>query len=183
MQHDGRGEGALRVAVLGPGEATALEQRRAEAVGFALARQGAVLICGGLGGCMGAAARGARRGGGSCVGFLPGYDASVAHPDVDLPLPTGLGEARNVLVVAAAEAAIAVGGGPGTLSEIAIALKLGRPVVGLGTWSLHDPRGRRPGVIRARNATHAVQLAVAAGRALRGRRQDASRPATGPQRS
>ncbi len=85
---------------------------------------------------MEAACRGAREGGGTTVGILPGSDRGEANPYVDVALPTGLGEARNALVVRAADAVIAVGGGYGTLSEIALALKAGKPVVGVGTWSI-----------------------------------------------
>lgn len=99
--------------------------------GRAIAEAGAVLVCGGLGGAMAAAAEGAASVGGTVVGILPGDDADAAAPGVTLPLPTGLGEARNVLVVRASEAAIAVAGEWGTLSEAAFCLKLGVPLVGL----------------------------------------------------
>jgi len=153
-------ERRARVAVIGPGDATSDLLQHAEEVGRLLARRGAIVLCGGLGGCMAAAARGARSAGGMCVGILPGYDAGAANEWVDLPLPTGLGEARNVLVAAGAEAVIAVGGGPGTLSEIALALRLGRRVVGLGTWSIRDPDGRETALLQARDAEEAVRLAL-----------------------
>ena len=101
-----------------------------------VAQRGAVLVCGGLGGVMEAACRGAREQGGIAVGILPGLDRGAANPHVDVALPTGLGEARNALVVRAADALIAVGGGYGTLSEIALALKAGKPVVALGSWEI-----------------------------------------------
>lgn len=85
---------------------------------------------------MEAACRGAREGGGTTVGILPGTDRGAANEFVDVAVPTGLGEARNALVVRAADALIAVGGGYGTLSEIALALKAGKPVIGLGTWEI-----------------------------------------------
>jgi uncharacterized protein (TIGR00725 family) len=116
------------VAVLGPGEASAAEVGAAERVGAELARRGAVVVCGGLGGVMEAACRGAKEAGGSTVGILPGLDREAANPFVDVALPTGLGEARNALVVRAADALIAVGGAYGTLSEIALALKGGKRV-------------------------------------------------------
>ena len=94
------------------------------------------MVCGGLGGAMEAACRGAKAEGGTTVGILPGGDRSAANPYVDVAVPTGLGEARNALVVRAADAVIAVAGGYGTLSEIALALSAGKPVVGLGTWEL-----------------------------------------------
>jgi uncharacterized protein (TIGR00725 family) len=95
-----------------------------------------VVVCGGLGGAMEAACRGAKQAGGTTVGILPGTDRSAANPYVDFALPTGLGEARNALVVRAADVVIAVGGGYGTLSEIALALRGGKPVIGLDTWEV-----------------------------------------------
>jgi hypothetical protein len=151
-----------RVAVIGPGHASPEELQRAEEVGRLLAERGAVVVCGGLGGCMEAVARGAASAGGSTIGFLPTYEDVWANDYVDLPLPTGLGEARNVLVVAAGQAVIAIGGGPGTLSEIALALKLGRRVVGLDTWTMSDAAGREAEVLRAQDAREAVSLALAA---------------------
>ena len=128
------------VAVVGPdplpGERVDSLLAHAEAVGAELARRGAVLICGGLGGAMEAACRGARGAGGTTVGILPGMDREHANPYVDVAIPTGMGEMRNALVVRAADAVIAVGGGFGTLSEIALALKAGKPVVGIETWEL-----------------------------------------------
>jgi uncharacterized protein (TIGR00725 family) len=124
------------VAVVGPGEATAAETSAAERVGALVARRGAVLVCGGLGGVMEAACRGARGEGGTAVGILPGLDRGAANPHVDVALATGLGEARNALVVRAADALIAIGGAYGTLSEIALALKGGKRVIGLGTWEI-----------------------------------------------
>jgi uncharacterized protein (TIGR00725 family) len=108
----------------------------AEQVGRELGSRGVVLICGGLGGVMEAACRGAKDAGGVTVGMLPGLDRSDANPYVDVVIATGLGEARNALVVNAAEALIAVGGGYGTLSEIGLALRAGKRVVGLGTWEV-----------------------------------------------
>jgi uncharacterized protein (TIGR00725 family) len=108
----------------------------AERVGALVARRGAVLVCGGLGGVMEAACRGARQEGGTAVGILPGLDRGAANPHVDVALATGLGEARNALVVRAADALIAIGGAYGTLSEIALALKGGKRVIGLGTWDI-----------------------------------------------
>jgi uncharacterized protein (TIGR00725 family) len=101
-----------------------------------VAERGAVVVCGGLGGVMEAACRGAKQAQGLTVGILPGLDRSAANPFVDVALPTGLGEARNALVIRAADAVIAIGGGYGTLSEIALALKAGKRVVGLETWDI-----------------------------------------------
>jgi uncharacterized protein (TIGR00725 family) len=124
------------VAVVGPGEADSDEVAAAERVGAELARRGAVVVCGGLGGVMEAACRGAKEGGGTTVGILPGLDRAVANPFVDVAVATGLGEARNALVVRAADVLIAVGGAYGTLSEIALALKGDKRVIGLGSWDI-----------------------------------------------
>jgi uncharacterized protein (TIGR00725 family) len=105
-------------------------------VGRELGSRGAVLVCGGLGGVMEAACSGAKEAGGTTIGILPGSDRSAANEHVDFAIPTGLGEARNALVVRAADALVAVGGGYGTLSEIAFALKAGKRVVGLGSWDI-----------------------------------------------
>jgi uncharacterized protein (TIGR00725 family) len=126
------------VAVVGPGDADAEAERDAEAVGDELARAGAVVVCGGLAGVMAAACRGARDAGGLTVGLLPGSDRAAANPWVVVAVATGMGELRNGLVVRAADAVVAVRGGFGTLSEIALALKLGRPVVGVRTWDIAD---------------------------------------------
>ena len=132
----GPAEPAYRIAVIGAGEADDVARAEARALGAALAAAGAVLVCGGHGGVMECAARGAAEAGGLTVGILPGSDASEANPWIALPLPTGLGEARNALVVRAAEAVIAVGGEWGTLSEIALARKMGIPVATLGPASV-----------------------------------------------
>jgi uncharacterized protein (TIGR00725 family) len=124
-------------------------------VGRALAEGGAVVVCGGLGGTMEAACRGAKAGGGSTLGILPGFDRAEANPYVDVAVATGLGEARNALVARAADALIAVGGEWGTLSEIALALRAGTRVVGIGTWDLG-----RPGIEPAASAAEAVELAL-----------------------
>jgi uncharacterized protein (TIGR00725 family) len=125
------------VAVVGPGDASPHELQTAEDVGAALAEHGAVVVTGGLGGVMEAACRGARSRRGRTVGILPGEDRDAANGWVEIAIATGLGELRNALVVRAADAVVAVGGGHGTLSEVALALKLGRPVVGIGTWEVH----------------------------------------------
>jgi uncharacterized protein (TIGR00725 family) len=119
------------IAVVGGSRSTPEEDGQAEAVGRLLAERGAVLLCGGLGGVMEAAARGARAAGGLTVGILPGSDPAEANPYIELPLATGMGEMRNALIVRAAQAVIAIGGGWGTLSEVALARRIGTPVVGL----------------------------------------------------
>lgn len=146
------------VAVVGPGDATLSAATDAETVGRALADAGAVVVCGGLGGVMAAACRGAKAGGGTTIGILPGDDRTAANAWVDLAVATGLGEARNAVVARAADAVVAVAGGYGTLSEIALALKLGRPVVGLGTW---DVAGVEPAASPAEAADVALRRARA----------------------
>ena len=146
--------------MLGPSEASAETLALAAAVGAQLAQRNAILVCGGLGGCMAAAARAARGLGGTTIGVLPGYDASAANDGIEIPLATGLGEARNVVVVASAHAVIAIGGAAGTLSEIALALKLGRRVVGLQTWDVRAPDGSAPPMLQARDPSEAVELAL-----------------------
>lgn len=125
-------EPPLRVAVIGGGAAPAADVEAARAVGLALAEAGAVLVCGGLGGVMEGAARGAEEAGGLTVGILPGIDAAHANPSIRIAIPTGMGEARNALVVRAAEAVVAIGGEWGTLSEIALARATGIDVITLG---------------------------------------------------
>ncbi|MFN2617527.1 MAG: TIGR00725 family protein [Thermoleophilaceae bacterium] len=138
---------------MGAGDARPEQERLAEEVGRRLAQAGAAVVSGGLGGVMEAACRGAREAGGTTVGILPGLDRSAANPFVEVALPTGLGEARNALVVRAADALVAVGGGYGTLSEIALALKGGKPVIGLGSWEIE-------GVEAALDAAAAVEAAL-----------------------
>jgi len=119
------------IAVVGGATCTPQEAEWAAAVGRLIGEQGAVLLCGGLGGVMTAAARGAKQAGGLTVGILPGNDPHDANPDIDVALATGMGEMRNALIVRAASAVIAIGGGWGTLSEIALAQRIETPVVGL----------------------------------------------------
>ena len=124
------------VAVCGGGDATGDDQALAEEVGRLLARESAVVICGGLGGVMDAVARGAASEGGVSIGILPGRDREGQSAHLTHSIPTGMGEARNILIASAADALIAIGGEFGTLSEIAFALRIGVPVVGLRTWEL-----------------------------------------------
>ncbi len=155
---------ATWVAVVGPGTASGEQADAAEAVGAGLARAGAVLVCGGRGGAMEAACRGAQEAGGTTVGILPGVDRREANQFVDIAIPTGLGELRNGLVVRAADAVIAVAGEYGTLSEIGFALKTGKPVVGLGTWELARGGERDPGIVVAADPADAVERALALAR-------------------
>jgi hypothetical protein len=124
------------VAVVGPGEASPDELEAAETVGRGLADGGAILVCGGLGGVMAAASRGAASAGGLTVGLLPGHDRAAANEWLQVALPTGLGELRNGLIIRAADAVIALGGAYGTLSEVALALKTNVPVIGYRTWPI-----------------------------------------------
>ena len=146
--------------MVGPGDATPDETAQAEGVGAALAEAGVTLVCGGLGGVMEAACRGARGAGGLTVGLLPGDDRDTANPWVSVALPTGLGEGRNVLLVRAADAIVAIGGGWGTLSEIALALRAGKLVVGLGTWQPTYEGVAGAGVVAASSPRAAVDLAL-----------------------
>jgi uncharacterized protein (TIGR00725 family) len=127
---------APRIAVCGAGHCDERVAELARQTGRLLAQAGAVLLCGGLGGVMEAACQGAKEAGGFTVGILPGPDAGAANRYVDLPITTGMGQARNLVLVLSADAVIAIAGEAGTLSEIAMALKASRPVVGLGTWRL-----------------------------------------------
>jgi uncharacterized protein (TIGR00725 family) len=149
------------IAVVGPGHAAPREAEWAEEAGAAIADAGAVLVSGGLGGVMEAACRGARSRGGTTVGLLPGTDREDANGWVLLAIPTGLGEARNALIVRAADALVAIGGAWGTLSEIALALRAGKPVIGLDTWELGRAGVPVEGVIRAEDAASAVDEALA----------------------
>lgn len=148
------------IGVVGPGRAAPEELRVAEEVGAQLAAAGAVLVCGGLGGVMEAACRGAGAAGGATVGLLPGDDRTAANAWVSIAIPTGLGEARNVLVVRAAQALVAIGGGWGTLSEIALALRAGKTVVGLRTWLPAHDATAGPGVVVVENPRMAVRRAL-----------------------
>jgi uncharacterized protein (TIGR00725 family) len=145
--------GTPYVAVVGPGDATEQEQWLAEEVGAGLAEAGALVVTGGLGGVMEAASRGAKSKLGATLGLLPGDDRSAANGWVDVAVPTGLGELRNGLIVRTADVLIAIGGGPGTLSEIAFALKTGVPVVGVGSWDI-------AGILRAEGPADAVARAI-----------------------
>ncbi|MET8247610.1 TIGR00725 family protein [Streptomyces sp. NPDC005202] len=124
------------IAVAGPGQASAEEAEPARRVGELLAGRGAVVVCGGLGGVMEACAEGVRAAGGTVVGLLPGQDRSAGNRHLSVAVATGLGELRNGVLVNTCDALIAVGGGWGTLSEIALALRAGKTVALLGSWAL-----------------------------------------------
>jgi uncharacterized protein (TIGR00725 family) len=154
-------EGRAWIAVVGPGETGEQELALAETVGAEVAAAGAVLVCGGLGGVMESACRGARSRGGTTVGLLPGSDRSAANGWVQIAIPTGLGEVRNALVVRSADALVAVGGGWGTLSEIALALKTSRPVIGIGSWELAREGQPVEGIVAIDDPVEAVAAALA----------------------
>jgi uncharacterized protein (TIGR00725 family) len=149
-----------RIGVVGPSECSPEVWNLAREVGFLIAREGGILICGGRSGVMEAAASGAKQAGGVTVGILPGRTASEANSSIDIPIVTDMGHARNVINVLTSQVIIAVHGAYGTLSEIALALACGRPVVGLQTWSLTPPEGSLPpSVMLARTAAEAVASA------------------------
>ena len=153
------------VAVIGDGDPRGPDAHRilewAEEVGQLLARGGAVVVTGGLGGVMRAASQGAVAAGGETIGILPGSNAAEANEYVRVPIATGLGVARNLVVVTSADAVVAVGGRHGTLSEIGLALRMGRQVVTLASWRIEsDQRLGGPRVHRARDAREAVGVVL-----------------------
>jgi uncharacterized protein (TIGR00725 family) len=149
------------ISVIGGGTCEAAEYALAEEVGALVAKNGATLVCGGLSGVMEAAARGAKKAGGTTIGILPGHDRAPANPYLDHVLTTGIGHARNLAVVSSGDAVIAIGGGYGTLSEIGLAAKIGRPVVIVGGWRLLGDE-KAEGVRYASSAREAVALAFGA---------------------
>ncbi len=145
----------MYIGVIGPAEATPGQYAWAEEVGRLLAEQGHVVVCGGLGGVMEAASLGATVAGGLTVGLLPGAQREAANPFLTVALSTGMGEMRNALLVRVCDALICVAGSWGTLSEVALAVRTGVPVVMLGGWDLPD------GPRRAASPQEAVRLATA----------------------
>ncbi|WP_327045483.1 TIGR00725 family protein [Microbispora sp. NBC_01189] len=151
---------AIQVAVCGPRDCTAEDERNAREVGRLLAERGAVVICGGYTGVMAAVAAGACSAGGTVVGILSRPDREHANPDLSIVIPTGAGEARNNIIVNSGDAVIVIGGSWGTLSELALAMRHGRaPVVQLGGWRLLDQHGDPvPGIRHAASPEHALEL-------------------------
>jgi len=147
------------IAVIGGSQSSARESKLAEEVGRELAKRGAILVCGGLGGVMEAACRGASSEGGLTIGILPGESSREANNYVQVPIVTGIGYARNVAVVKSAQAVIAIGGSYGTLSEIGHALQNGIPVIGLDTWSLSQNGKVNKSITPAKDAADAVSIA------------------------
>jgi uncharacterized protein (TIGR00725 family) len=153
------------IAVIGDGDPRGPDAHRmlewAEEVGTLLARSGATVVTGGLAGVMEAASRGAASAGGMTIGILPGDDPREANAYVRQPIATGLGVVRNLVVVTSSDAVVAVGGRHGTLSEIGLALRMGRHVVTLGSWRVEsDQRMGGPRVHRARDPREAAALAL-----------------------
>jgi uncharacterized protein (TIGR00725 family) len=149
------------ISVIGSANATNVEWKIAEKVGALLGKQNVVVICGGRSGVMEAVCKGAQAAGGITIGILPGIDPNSGNQYLSLSIPTGLGEARNPLVVQSGESIIAIGGGYGTLSEIAFALKLGRKVIGINTWDADN--GDPIAIQRVDTAEDAVDLALSDG--------------------
>jgi len=141
------------VGVIGASELPIELYHAAELIGCEVAARQAVLLTGGLTGAMEAASKGAKAAGGLTIGILPGYSPQDANPYIDLPIVTGLSEARHLIIVHTAEVLIAVGGGPGTLSEIAFAVKLHKPIISLDSWQIADD------IIRVRTPQEAVARA------------------------
>ena len=159
-----------RIGVMGPSVCSDRVAAIAREVGMGIARAGGILVCGGGGGAMEAAAAGAREAGGITVGILPGTDPEDANPHIDIPIVTGMGDARNAINVLTSEAVVAIHGGFGTLSEIALALKCLRPVILLGSWSIGTPEGNAPpGVVWAESPEEAIARALELARPRRRR--------------
>jgi uncharacterized protein (TIGR00725 family) len=148
------------VAVIGSGQPTSKETNLAEKVGRELARHGAILVCGGLGGIMEAACKGASAEGGITIGILPGENRLSANPYVQIPIATGIGYARNAAVAKSAQAVIAIGGSYGTLTEIGYALQTGIPVISLNTWKISRNDKQDKSIISAKSPSEAVEMAL-----------------------
>lgn len=161
-QKSGSSPDAPYVAVIGPNEATDEELKNAELVGALLAQRGAVVVCGGLGGVMEAVCKGSAAHGGRSIGILPGRERSAGNGFASVSLATGLGELRNGLVVAGCDAVIAVGGSWGTLSEIALAMRAGKPTFVLGGWHIDSPDARTRGPMEVATPEQAVRGVFAA---------------------
>ena len=147
-------KGKIFIGVIGAGDCSGEIYELAERVGERIAKAGAILVCGGLGGVMEAVSKGAKKEGGTTIGILPGIDRSQANPYIDFPLVTGLGEGRNLLVIRNSDVVIALPGKYGTLSEIGFCLALGKPIVGLSTWDVSED------IIKAKDAQDAVKIAL-----------------------
>ena len=149
----------MYISIVGHAECDELKTEFAYRVGREVAARGHILVCGGLGGVMEAAAHGSHDGGGISVGILPGADRMSANRWLTVALPTDMGHARNALVALAGDALIAICGGYGTLSEIAFGLKMGKPVIGLTSWDLGDCAHEDNTMVQAESPEEAVELA------------------------
>ena len=163
------------ISVIGAGNPTPEIADLAEQVGRELAKRGVTLVCGGLGGVMESACRGAKSAGGTTIGILPGGDPDDANEWVDIPICTGLGYARNVIVVKTGRAVIAVGGAYGTLSEIGHAAGDGIPVIGLKTWAISRDGAKDDAIMLANGPVDAVEKALEAARLRSSGQNDKSR--------
>lgn len=158
----------IQIGVLGAGTAGESLYKDAVRIGELLAQEGAIIVCGGLGGVMEAAAKGAAEAGGLVVGVLPGPDTGDANQYIGAVIATDMRHARNAIIIRSSDAAIAVGGGYGTLSEIALAMKCGVPVVGYKTWDAQGQGGLVAPLLTAEDPEGAVEMAMKAGRGRRG---------------
>lgn len=156
------------IAVIGAAQCDPVLASLAEKVGREIAGRGGILVCGGGSGVMEAASRGAREQGGAVLGILPGKDRRSGNPHLSLAVATGLGEARNAVIARTVDVVIAVGGAYGTLSEIALALKMDKPVIGLKTWELKAPAPLGRAITCCDTAVAAVEAAWAAADAAEG---------------
>ena len=156
-----RASKVVLIGVIGGSAPIPAEAAAAEAVGRLIAEAGAVPICGGGGGVMEAACRGAKGAGGLTVGILPGISRRQANAYVDIPIVTGMGEARNAIIARTADVLVAVGGSYGTLSEIAYGLGFDTPVIGLGTWAFERPGHPCAPLVRVETPEEAVRRAMA----------------------
>lgn len=154
----------MYIGIIGGQFCSEEEERIAYEVGSLVARRGAVILCGGLGGVMEAACKGAKEAGGTTIGILPGPFRGDANPYVDHAIATDMGQARNAIIVRSADAVIAVGGEYGTLSEIAMALKMGKKVVAISSWEISRQGIPDEKIIRAASAEEAVNAAMGKGR-------------------
>ena len=154
----------MYIGVIGGQFCSEDEERMAYEVGSRLAKQGAIIICGGLGGVMEAACRGAKEEGGTTIGVLPGPFRGDSNPYVDYAIATDMGQARNAIIVRTADALVAVGGEYGTLTEIAMALKMGKKVVALSSWEIASKGTPDDKIVRAGSPEAAVEAVMGTSR-------------------
>ena len=160
------------IAVIGESTASSENAILAEEVGRLLAKANVTIVCGGQGGVMRSVCKGAKESGGTTIGILPGLDPLDSNEYIDIPICTGLGNGRNLLVIRAGAVIIAIGGAYGTLSEIGLALSESKPVIGLNTWSLLREEKIDCGIIVADSPEKAVEIAISQASENEGRRYD-----------